>query len=186
MRRGTLVSFVAIMAIGSSGIAAAATPAAVPTPADCAAFLRHGQRTEARTCYQTLTRATDPYLRAEGAWGLEQYTTARDEFRAAAARNDRNALYRVRWGRLLHERFNNTEAAPLFEEALQRDPKNAEAYVGLALVSADGFDSKAREYIGKALQLDPTLVEAHELLAHLALEDSDEEGALKAADAALK
>src|SRR6266542_3191986 len=185
MRRRALVSFVAVMAILSGGIAAAASPAA-STPADCAALLRHGQRSEARACYQTLTRAADPYLRAEGAWGLERYTNARDEFRAAVARNERNALYRVRWGRLLHERFNNTEAVPLFEEALQRDPKNADAYVGLALVSADGVDSKAREYIAKALQLDPTLVEAHELLAHLALEDSEEEAAIAAADAALK
>ena len=52
-------------------------------------------------------------------------------------------MYRVRWGRLLHERFNNKDADDLFQEALQSDPKNAQAYLGLALVSADGFDSKA-------------------------------------------
>ena len=59
-------------------------------------------------------------------------------------------MYRVRWGRLLHERFNNTDADDLFKEALQRDPKNAQAYLGLALVSADGFDSKAIEWAKKA------------------------------------
>ena len=84
-------------------------------------------------------------------------------------------MYRVRWGRLLHERFNNTDAEDLFKEALERDPKNAQAYLGLALVSADGFDSKALDYGDKALELDPKLVEAHELMANLALEDSDTE-----------
>ena len=81
-------------------------------------------------------------------------------------------MYRVRWGRLMHERFNNTEAANLFNEALERDPKNAQAYYGLALVSADGFDSKAVEWTAKALELDPKFVQAHELMANLLLEDS--------------
>ncbi len=86
----------------------------------------------------------------------------------------------------MHERFNNTDAANLFKEALEKDPKNAQAYYGLALVSADGFDSKALEYIGKALELDPKLVEAHELKANLLLEDSDEGKAFAEADEALK
>ena len=47
---------------------------------------------------------------------------------------------------MLHERFNNPDAKDLFKEALQRDPKNAQAYLGLALVSADGFDNGAIEY----------------------------------------
>src|SRR5258708_33910683 len=86
----------------------------------------------------------------------------------------------------MHERFNNTDAANLFKEALQKDPKNAQAYYGLALVSADGFDSKAFEYVGKALELDPKLVEAHELKTNLLLEDSDEGKAFTEADEALK
>jgi len=107
-------------------------------------------------------------------------------FRVAADGSPSNAMIRVRWGRLMHERFNNTEADNLFGEALQRDPKNAEAYYGLALVSADGFDSKAVEYAGKAIELDPKLYEAHELMASLRLEDSDETKAFDEADAALK
>jgi tetratricopeptide (TPR) repeat protein len=95
-------------------------------------------------------------------------------------------MVRVRWGRLMHERFNNTDAANLFKEALGKDPKNAQAYYGLALVSADGFDSKALEYTGKALELDPKFVEAHELKANLLLEDSDEGKAFAEADEALK
>jgi tetratricopeptide (TPR) repeat protein len=128
----------------------------------------------------------DHFFRAEGYWGLGMYQDANSEFREAVGQDDRNANYRVRWGRLMHERFNNVEAEKLFEEALERDAKNAQAYLGLALVSADGFDSKAVKWAAKALELDPKLVEAHELMANLALEDSDRAEALKQADAALQ
>ncbi len=52
------------------------------------------------------------------------------------------------------------------------DPENARAYLGLAMVSADGFDEKATEYAAKAIALDPKLVEAHEFAANLVLEDA--------------
>src|SRR6202521_2226596 len=156
------------------------------TPDDCHALRKHGHRAEAQKCYESLTAARDPYLRAEGFWGTEMYQEANNQFRIALAQSPENAVVRVRWGRLMHERFNNNDAANLFKEALGKDPKNAQAYYGLALVSADGFDSKALEYIGKALELDPKLVEAHELKANLLLEDSDEGKAFAEADEALK
>src|SRR5260370_30358837 len=154
------------------------------TPEDCHALRKHGHRAEAQKCYESLTAARDPYLRAEGFWGTEMYQDANNQFRIAAGQSPAHAKVRVRWGRLMHERFNNTDAANLFKEALRTDPKNAQAYYGLALVSADGFDSKAVEYIGKALELDPNLVEAHELKANLLLEDSDEGKAFIEADEA--
>ncbi len=156
------------------------------TPEDCHALRKHGHRAEAQKCYESLTTARDPFLRAEGFWGMEMYQEANNQFRIAAQQSPANAMIRVRWGRLMHERFNNTEADNLFGEALQRDPKNAQAYYGLALVSADGFDSKAIEYAKKAIDLDPKLYEAHELMANLLLEDSDEAKAFAEADAALK
>jgi tetratricopeptide (TPR) repeat protein len=156
------------------------------TPDDCHALRKHGHRAEAQKCYESLSAARDPYLRAEGYWGMEMYQEANNQFRIAVAQSPANAMVRVRWGRLMHERFNNTDAANLFKEALGKDAKNAQAYYGLALVSADGFDSKAVEYTGKALELDPKLVEAHELKANLLLEDSDEGKAFAEADEALK
>jgi cellulose synthase operon protein C len=168
------------MIVFAAGVAHAATPEG------CQSLRKHGRNTEAQKCFEALTQSRDPYLRAEGYWGLERYQEANDEFRIAVAQSDQNANYRVRWGLLLHERFNNAEAEDLFKEALQRDNKNAQAYLGLALVSADGFDSKAIEWTSKALDLDPKLVEAHELMATLALEDSDTQQALAQADQALK
>jgi cellulose synthase operon protein C len=156
------------------------------TPDGCQALRTHGHNAEAHSCYEALSHDRDPYLRAEGYWGLEMFPEANNEFRAAVKQSDRNADYRVRWGRLLHERFNNTDAETLFQEALALDPKNAQAYLGLALVSADGFDNQAIEWTGKALDLDPRLVEAHALMANLALEDSETNDAVREADEALK
>jgi tetratricopeptide (TPR) repeat protein len=167
-------------------VASIRVAAAAAGPADCAALRRHGRRTEAMACYQSLTLTADPYLRAEGDWGLELYDDANVEFRAAVARVAGNAHYRVRWGRLFHERFNGPEAVNLFHEALERDGRNADAYLGLALVAADDFERTAKEYAEKALELDPKLFEARELLANLALEDSNPAEAVKQADAAIQ
>ena len=165
---------------------APATLAQAATPDDCYALRKHGHSDEAGKCYESLTASRDPAVRAEGFWGLGQYQEANNQFRTAADQSPANAMIRVRWGRLMHERFNNTEADNLFGEALRRDPKNAQAYYGLALVSADGFDSKAVAYAGKAIELDPKLYEAHGLLASLLLEDSEEAKAFAEADSALK
>ena len=176
----------AVFACAAILLAAAAAPAAsVPTPDTCAALRKHDKPAEAHSCYEFLSQQRDPYLRAEGFWGLKMYNEANNQFRLAVAQSDANAVYRVRWGRLLHERFNNSDADNLFKEALQRDPKNAQAYLGLALVSADGFDNAAIDWDEKALALDSKLVEAHELMANLALEDSKTADALKEADAAI-
>jgi tetratricopeptide (TPR) repeat protein len=169
------------MVLGSMSLCQAAN-----SPDACNTLRKHGQQAEAKSCYESLVRTNSPYLRAEGYWGLEQYDQANEEFRIATAAPDSDPLYKVRWGMLLHQRFNNTDAVGLFQEALQKDPKNAQAYLGLAVVSADGFDGKATDYISRALVLDPKLVEAHEFAANLALEDADTEHALAEADEAIR
>jgi tetratricopeptide (TPR) repeat protein len=171
---------VMLMVLGSVGCGHAAN-----SPEACHTLRMHGQEAQAKTCYESLVRSNSGYLRAEGYWGLEEYDQANEQFRTATAPPDSDPMYRVRWGMLLHERFNNNDAVGLFKEALQRDPKNAQAYLGLAIVSADGFDGKAQEYAGQALALDPKLVEAHEFAANLALENQDTQDAVAQADEAL-
>jgi tetratricopeptide (TPR) repeat protein len=147
---------------------------------------KHGRRPEARACYQSLTQLRDPYMRAEGFWGLSEFQDANEQFRLAVAQSPKNAMYRVRWGRLMKERFNGADASDLFNEALEIDPKNAQAYLGLAIVGSGSFDPKAVQWANKALEIDPKLVEAHELLANLLLEDSQPDKAAARADEALK
>lgn len=110
---------------------------------------------------------------AESLWKQHRYTEANDAFRALVAAHPRNAEYRVRWGRLFLERFNPPEAGRLFHEALAINPKQADALLGLAQVAADGFEAQAIEFAHKALEADPRMLPAQELLARLALEDND-------------
>jgi tetratricopeptide (TPR) repeat protein len=154
-------------------------------PADCWALRKHGHAAEARACFETLTRSDNAYARAEGFWGLEQWQPANEQFRLATQSPNSNDLYKVRWGMLLHERFNDVDAAGLFREALQKNPSNARAYVGLAIVSADVFDGKATEYLAKAVELDPKLADAHLLAADLALTNDDRDAAVAEADKAI-
>jgi len=180
--KGNIWVLIAALA-GAFGAVSAARAA---TPEECQGLKKHGHNEQANACFESLTQSREPAVRAEGYWGLEMYQEANNEFRTAVAQSAGNANYRVRWGRLLHDRFNNKDASDLFNEALQRDPKNAQAYLGLALVSADGFDNKAVEEAKKAIELDPKLVEAHELMARMALEDYDKKAAAAEADEALK
>ena len=165
---------------------AAAGTARAATPEECHALSKHGRRPEARACYQSLTELRDPYMRAEGFWGLAEFQDANEQFRLAVAQSPRNAMYRVRWGRLMKERFNSADATDLFNEALEIDQRNAPAHVGLAVVAAGSFDPKAVQFASRAIELDPKLLEAHELLANLLLEDSEPEKAAARADEALK
>jgi cellulose synthase operon protein C len=160
-------------------------PLAAQSLDECRALRHHGKLPEAQTCFTRLTASSTPYLRAEGLWGLERYQEANDQFRQAVKENPKNADYRVRWGHLFLERFNNEEAHGLFEEALKLDPNNAQAYLGIADVESEGFSQHATEAAQKAADLNPKLYEAHEQLAYIALQDSDEETAAKQADLAL-
>lgn len=96
-----------------------------------------------------------------------------------------NAHYRVRYADLLAERFNAPDAEALYQEALKIDPNSVEAYLGLAEIYADGFDEEGKKCALAALELDPKAFHAHEILARIALEDSDFKKAAESADAAL-
>jgi tetratricopeptide (TPR) repeat protein len=165
--------------------AAPAAARADATPEGCRALRLHGKVDEATNCFEALGKSGDPYLMAEGYWGLGDYEDAKKEFEVAIAMPKSPALWRVRYGMLFHERFNEKEAVGLFNEALTIDPKNAQAFLGLALACADGFDDKATEYTEKAIEADPKLVQAHELMANLLLEDLKIDDAVKEADTAI-
>jgi tetratricopeptide (TPR) repeat protein len=110
---------------------------------------------------------------AESLWKQHRYEESKAVFEALVKAHSRNAEYRVRFGQLFLERFNAPEAAKLFNEALEIQPKQADALLGLARVAADGFEAQATYFAKRALEADPHLVEAQELLARLALEDND-------------
>jgi Flp pilus assembly protein TadD len=158
---------------------------ATASPGGCRALRLHGKKGEATDCFEALGRSGDAYLMAEGYWGLGNWEDAKKEFEVAIKQPKAPALWKARYGRLLHERFNDVDSPPLFGEALEQDPACAEALLGLAEVSAANFDDKAQEYVAKAIATDPKLVEAHGLAANLLLEDAKPEQAVKEANAAI-
>lgn len=129
-------------------------------------------------CAQTIDRA-------EALWRAKQYKEAGQAFESLVKIEPKNADYKVRYGRLLLERFNPGDAAALFQEALTIKKDHPGALLGLALVAADGFEGKAAELAQLALAADPKLLEAQELLARLALEDNRTDKAIEEADKAL-
>jgi cellulose synthase operon protein C len=122
---------------------------------------------------------------AETLWRAHDYEGANNAFKALVAAQPKNATYRIRWAELFEERFNPEEAAKLYQEALEIDPKNAKALLGLAGIAATNFDPKAKEFAKQALEIDPKLYHAHELIARVDLEDDNQKEAIQEADAAL-
>ncbi|HYM13124.1 MAG TPA: tetratricopeptide repeat protein [Bryobacterales bacterium] len=177
MRRALLIALL---------LAAPSALLAADPLAPCLDHWEHGRRAEARQCYRAALRASgDPLVEAEAAWKLGDKQQANNSFKAALKARPKDPHTRVRWGRLFLDTYNKAEAAKLFQEALQLDPKSAEARLGLALVAAEGFERGAIEEANQALQLDPDLTEAHTLLAFIALEDEDTRKATEHLDHAL-
>ena len=111
----------------------AGIPIYAVTVPECDTLRRHGQVSEARVCFQTLTLETQTGLRAEGFWGLRDLQSANNEFRKAIAANPKDPMLRVRWGRLMIEGNNKEEAAKLFEEAMEIQEDFPPALLGIAI-----------------------------------------------------
>jgi cellulose synthase operon protein C len=122
---------------------------------------------------------------ANSLWKQGLYKDANDQFRTLVAAAPENPDYRVRWGELYLERFQSDTATDLFNEALQIKPDHARALFSLARIAAEEYDHKATEMAEKAVEADPNLYEARELMARIALEDNNPKKAQEQADLAL-
>jgi tetratricopeptide (TPR) repeat protein len=132
-----------------------------------------------------LTASAQTLQQAESLWKARRFKEANDVFKALVGQNPKNPDYKVRWGRLFLDRAQPEDAQAEFEEALALKKDHAGAMLGLALVAAESFERRAGELARKALEIDPRLVEAQELLARLALEDNNNAKATEEAQKAL-
>ena len=162
-----------------------AAAASAETLADCEKHVHYGRTAQARACYTALTRLPNPALRAEGFRYLGDKKQSNDAFKLAIQQHPNEPALKVRWAYLYLQYEQDGDAGDLFKEALAAEEKNAPAMLGLARVSAGHFDRKAVEMAEAALKADPKLVEAQELIAYLALEDSNPKKAVEEADKAL-
>jgi tetratricopeptide (TPR) repeat protein len=148
--------------------------------AQCSALKKKGDATW-KACFQTLTRSQNAFLRAEGFWGIGDYRTANDVFRVAQKAAEKDPAVRTRWGRMYLDHYQRDDAKDLFQEALKLKEDYPPALVGMALVAGEQFEGQAIKFAESALKADPKLYEAQELIARVALEDSDREKAAAAA-----
>jgi tetratricopeptide (TPR) repeat protein len=110
---------------------------------------------------------------AESLWKQRRYFDANEVFKALEKKNPQDAQVKARHGHLMLERHQEDDAADLFNEALKIDKTNAQALLGLALMAAEDYEHRAAELAKRALESDPKLLPAQELLARLALEDNN-------------
>ncbi len=183
MKRGVLLAGVCGLGL-TAGILAQTQPAAPRPPAKKPPAAAPAPAPNTAPVRTSITLA-----QVEGLWRnartAEDYKTVGAAFETLLKSDATNAEYRIRYADLLISRFNVADAESLYQEALKIDPKNAKAYIGLAEIYADSFDKLGEESATAALGLDPKLYHAQEIIARIALEDSNMEKAAKAADLAL-
>ena len=129
-------------------------------------------------CAQTLQQA-------EALHRARRFKEANDVFKALEAKEPKNPDVKVAWGRLFLDNAQPDIAGPLFGEALTIKKDHAGALLGMALVAEEHFEARAVDLTKKALEADPKLLEAQELLARLALEDNDNPKATEEAKKAI-
>jgi tetratricopeptide (TPR) repeat protein len=129
-------------------------------------------------CAQTVQQA-------EALWTAGNHQGAYDVFHTLVANDPHSPDMKVRWGRFCLDHAQVNDAQDLFTEALEIKKDHAGALFGMALLASENYESRAADLARKALESDPKLVEAQELLAYLALEDNDNKKADEEAHKAL-
>jgi cellulose synthase operon protein C len=173
-------------------------PAAARQPLGDAALqlgllhLRLGHRGEATELLAPLLRtgdspAPDDLLRAGlAARALGEFETANDLLRAAAEASPGSTAINTAWGELFLEKYNGNEARRCFEAAVGADPRNADAWLGLARLASDSDVATALGAVRHALDANPSSVDALVVLAHLLLDAGYPEGARESLRRALE
>ena len=153
-----------------------------------------GQKEAARTAFdrvvtQGTRRALTPEEKgivAAALVELGRFKEANDLYRDATRGAPENSRLKSDWGLLMLEKHNPGDAEGLFREALEANPNETRALVGLAAQAAGRFESKTPEPLTKALAVNPNLAEARLLVAQIHLEAEDYKAAGEQLDAALK
>jgi cellulose synthase operon protein C len=159
-------------------------PRRPPELRSCDEHQHRGQAERARACYAQLLDSSNLLVGAEAAWAIGDFQRANQAFRDVVQANERAVQPRVRWGRLFLQTHQYSDAAQLFDEALQLAPDDPQAKLGRASVFADRFEGQALPLVEEVLQQDDGLIEAHLLLARMALEAGQFESVEQALDRA--
>ena len=147
--------------------------------------MKYLQRLGAVTLLLALNLPAQTLDQAEALWKARRFKEANEVFKQLEIKEPKNPDYKVRWGRMMLDHAQQSDAQDLFGEALQIKKDHAGALMGLALIASENFEARAGDLAKKALESDPKLVEAQALLARIALEDNDNAKATEEAKKAL-
>ncbi|PYR24742.1 MAG: hypothetical protein DMF92_22005 [Acidobacteria bacterium] len=128
----------------------------------------------------TLERVAAPRDRAVQADGLARsaralralgrFQESNAAYRDAAAAAPADAAINTAWGELFLEKYNKPEALKSFQAVLQRDPRWTPALLGSARTLADENPPQAISVAKRALEINPSYVDAHVFLASQAVD----------------
>ena len=122
-------------------------------------------------------------------WKQRNFGAANDAFLELVKQSPQDPNIFVQFGRMLMDHGTADDiqyAANHFNEALAIKKDDADAELGLALIAADEYQGNAEKMARQALEWNPKLLEAQELLARIALEDNNEKKAAEEAKKALE
>ena len=116
---------------------------------------------------------------------LGRFKEANAAYRDAATDAPGDASIQTAWGELFLEKYNRTEALRSFQMALQADARWTPALIGSARALSDDNPPQAVSLAKRALELNPSSVEAFVFLAEEATDAGHHDEALEALDKAL-
>ena len=140
---------------------------------ECDDHQHRGRREQAIACYtQLLASSGNVHVKAESAWRIHDLRRANELFRELLRAEPKAVYERVRWGQLYVQTHQHAQAVGLFREALEIDPNELHAKLGLARVFADRFEGRAKTLVDEVLERDESLIGAHLLSARMFIEES--------------
>jgi cellulose synthase operon protein C len=133
--------------------------------------------------------STDPSELARAARalrGLGEFHDANAAYRDATAGAPNDPAINTAWGDLFLEKGQNGEALKSYQIALQADPKWAPALIGSARTLEDENPPQAIAFVKRALEINPSSVEAQVFLAEQAADNTRHDEARDALQKALE
>ena len=116
---------------------------------------------------------------------LGRFKEANAAYRDASTDAPGDASIQTGWGELFFEKHDNAEALKSFQMALQADPRWVPAMVGAARALSDDNPPQAVALATRALEMNPSSVDAHVFLAEEATDAGRHDEALKELEKAL-
>ena len=150
-----------------------------------------GRRAEADRWLEAVVSSTRAATVADlvrvgrAAHALGQVRIANEAYQDAAEKAPKDPALNIAWGQLFLQAHNRAEAAKSFQTAIESDEKSAAARYGLAAALVEDSPPPALKAAQSAIEIDPSYVPAHLLIAELHLDRSERAEAKKSIELAL-